>query len=148
MTWLPAVLVIDQKRIDAGRLEAFCCFIAVGGGPTSILPVDEKDGKEVSAVEEEEKLAPSAVGDFIAPILLSTVGRFLIPIVFLAVALFSGLMMSKNTSGLTVSDVVPDDSYITELVDTRQEFWKGDSVRQMAIVMDGNFYSNPEKVDE
>jgi len=56
--------------------------------------------------------------------------------------------MLENGTGLSVTDVVPDDSYIVELVETSESHWSGAAYRTMVIVMKGDFYENSEKVAE
>jgi len=137
VTFFPAMLVIDQRRIERGGLECLCCDTCCSTTPV-LLAKKEGDG--------DESIAETKVGRLLTPILTSGAGKIMIPLVFGAWAAASTMMMLKNGVGLTVTDVVPDDSYIAELVETSREHWHGNSYRGMQIVMVGDFYDDEAKV--
>ena len=70
----------------------------------------------------------------------------LFPIFFASLAVLSVVLLSKNETGLGVGDVVPDDSYVVDLVETSDKYWGGDAFRVMSLVFVGNHYVDAGKV--
>ena len=140
-TLFPAMLVLDQRRIEAGKAECIgCCSPALcksGEGEGEEGENGEKGGGE---------LASTWLGETLTPILVSGAGKVLFPIFFASLAVLSVVLLSKNETGLGVGDVVPDDSYVVDLVETSDKYWGGDAFRVMSLVFVGNHYVDAGKV--
>jgi predicted RND superfamily exporter protein len=113
------------------------------GSLEKTVPVAE--GQPVDG-SEDAALKPSWVGEKMTPIITSKLGQILIPLIFGAVAVGSGVAMLQNATGLNVEDVVPDDSYVTEFVGVTDQYWQGELLRSMAFVFKGDFYADEQKV--
>jgi hypothetical protein len=120
--------------------DCACCFTPAICCPPAPVAAD------ASAKEEDDNEVPmTAIGRILTPILTTPIGKVMIPIVFFSWAAVNTSMMLKNGTGLTVTDVVPDDSYIVDLVETSDEFWDG-AYRGMELVFVGDFYADEAKV--
>jgi Niemann-Pick C1 protein len=145
VTFFPAMLVIDERRIARGRAECLCCI----PGGTSKVDVQPDAEKQLAASGEEgDKIASTKIGEILTPVLTSPIGKLAIPVCFFALAALNVVMMLKNGTGLSVTDVVPDDSYIAKLVYTSDKYWFGNSFRGMQIIFSGDFYEDEEKVGD
>jgi len=139
-TLFPAMLVLDQRRIESGTVECLCCTpkVCCGDGESK----DEKDG------DEDKELASTWLGVNLTPVLTSKAGKMLIFPFFIGLAIFSVIMLLQNETGLSVDDVVPDDSYIVDLTDTTDKYWNGNAYRVMNVIFTGNHYTDEAKVEK
>jgi hypothetical protein len=139
ITFFPAVLVLDQSRIEAKKVQCQCCCIR----PPLSTAAEKEEGPPPN-----DEVKSTAVGETLTPILTSPVFRLLIPLIFSAIAGLNGYATTLNGTGLSVTDVVPDDSYIVELTETTNKFWTGKVIRGMILVFKGDHYSDAAKVIE
>ena len=122
-----------------GRVQCQCCCIR----PPLPTAAEKEEGPPPN-----DEVKSTAVGETLTPILTSPVFRLLIPLIFSAIAGLNGYATTLNGTGLSVTDVVPDDSYIVELTETTNKFWTGKVIRGMIIVFKGDHYSDAAKVIE
>jgi len=143
ITFFPAVLVLDQRRIEAQKCQCICCTPALCVPPAAVADGDEGDKKDPAVVDKVES---TKVGEILTPILTSKLARILVPLLFAGLAGINGYATTLNSTGLSVADVVPDDSYIIELTETTDLYWTGKIIRGLQIVFKGDHYSDMEKV--
>ncbi|GMH91711.1 hypothetical protein TL16_g12132 [Triparma laevis f. inornata] len=141
ITFFPAVLVLDQKRVEANMAQCMCCCCLSG---TALAP----DSTETKDRKEHSELKSSRAGEILTPFLTSPLGRILVPAICVAFTGMNGYLLTKNGTGLSVTDVVPDDSYVVELVDTTDEFWTGKLTRGLQMVFKGDHYADEARVTE
>jgi len=141
------MLVIDQRRIEKGRMEGICCDSCCIG--TSKVEDDSSYGSAPGdKAEDDNEVASTKIGQTLTPILTHRIGKLAVPVVFTAWAVFNVFMMLRNGTGLTVTDVVPDDSYVSTLIGTSDKYWEGDTYRIWQVVFTEDFYADEAKVQD
>jgi len=139
VTFFPAVLCLDQIRMESEKPQCLCCPVVCSS--KELVPnYPEKEptfAKDVPSTMVKEKLTP---------FLTNPIAKILIPLVFAGFAGINGYALTLNGTGLSVSDVVPDDSYIVELTETTDEFWTGKIIRGLQIVFKGDHYKDINKI--
>ncbi|GMH78000.1 hypothetical protein TrST_g10604 [Triparma strigata] len=140
ITFFPAVLVLDQQRVEANMAQCLCCCCLSG---SATAPAEAPAKTDESTKKE---LKSTRAGEMLTPLLTSSLGRMIIPLLCVAFAGANGYFLTLNGTGLSVTDVVPDDSYVVELVETTDEFWTGRLTRGLQMVFKGDHYADEAEV--
>ncbi|GMH56411.1 hypothetical protein TrRE_jg10484 [Triparma retinervis] len=180
ISFFPALIVLDQRRIEAKKHFLCPCCITV----TDFDVADEqvkmflknamKDRKkipkerrmsqysrpapfkrssfvDIKAMRPDEH-KPTGLEDFMdntfAPFLTRPAVQAVVVIASLAVSGTFGYVSQFTPTGIDVPDALPDDSYITTYFEQTSEYWKGEDVRPLTIVMKDLDYTNAEKVGQ
>lgn len=139
MTIFPAFLVITQRRIEAGG--NCCCACEDKGCKDRSFETKKNDPLKYVA-------KPTFLGTHLAPILSNPIGAIGLSVAFIGFATFSLTQVFNLEVGLGVTDVVPDDSYIVDVMDVTAEHWSGDFYKSIQLVFKGDFYTDEAKIVE
>jgi hypothetical protein len=88
------------------------------------------------------------LGTHVAPILSSKKGSAGVALFFVSLSAFFGAHVPLLEVGLGVVDVVPDDSFVVDFVDSNDKYWEGNTFKQIQLVIKGDIYTNPTTVQE
>ena len=143
ITFFPAVLCLDQQRVEKDMCQCMCCFNSCSSNTK-----EEQGGEVPDHVTNPSDVKSSWAGEKLTPIITSKVGKIIICGFCVGYAALSGYLLTLNGTGLSVSDVVPDDSYVIELTDTTDKYWTGKLTRNLQIVFKGDFYADSAKVTQ
>ncbi len=140
LTIFPALLVIAQRRIESGGNCILAC---------DTRGYKDKEYKFKTQIKDDSTdVEVSFLGTHLAPILSSTAGSILIAVIFIGFSAINASLLGNLDVGLGVTDVVPDDSYVTELVGVMDSHWAGNTLKTIQLVIKGDIYTNADQIAE
>mmetsp|Transcript_6739 Transcript_6739/g.16594 ORF Transcript_6739/g.16594 Transcript_6739/m.16594 type:complete len:882 (+) Transcript_6739:190-2835(+) len=176
-TFFLGLLVLDERRLQAGRLSIFPFLVAskVGcdkepccGPPqrksSTTSPQNNTDIPAVppsgSAMEstQQSKAQPATshaktslvqriIRNYYAPFILSPPVSACIVIIFAAIAALSGAFVDRMEVGLPDSSVLPDDSYIQEALRVENTLFDGRILTVDTVLIDQDWNSEEERTE-
>ena len=131
LTFFVGCLVLDARRIQEGRRDCCTCITA--------KPGNDNDDEEEQQQDEETRTAPNQAttttssskhsGFFVdafmvryAKFLMNPIVKVVVLVSFVALAIVCSFSASNLTQEFEFSDVMPDDSYVTDFLDSLDEY--------------------------
>ena len=131
LTFFVGCLVLDARRIQEGRRDCCTCITA--------KPGNDNDDEEEQQQDEETSTAPKQAttttssskhtGTFVdafivryAKFLMNPIVKVVVLVSFVALAIVCSFSASNLTQEFEFSDVMPDDSYVTDFLDSLDEY--------------------------
>jgi hypothetical protein len=164
-TFFLSLLVLDERRLHAGRLSFAPCLsfragalgveergasgAAAGSSPAAMAPAGEAamaaapDARATRAAHDAS-LGPVQrfLRDRYAPALLSPAGSVVVVLAFAGLAILSAVAIPRIQIGLPQADVLPDDSYVRNAL--RAEALFGGKISAAQVVVAGGDYDDDE----
>ena len=131
LTFFVGCLVLDARRIQEGRRDCCTCITA--------KPGNDNHDEEEQQQDEETRTAPNQAttttssskhtGTFVdafmvryAKFLMNPIVKVVVLVSFVALAIVCSFSASNLTQEFEFSDVMPDDSYVTDFLDSLDEY--------------------------
>ena len=157
ITMFIALLSWDAKRMEEGRYDVLTC-LSSNGGFVSPQPIETDDKMEPVTVEggpspksvafgDEDSILKKFIHDIYAPALTKTPVRIAILLFFGLLTIFGVWGTAMGSIGFELTDLMPDDSYAREYVQTARSldlFFIENNVNVGIYFKDGVDYSNQE----
>jgi hypothetical protein len=115
MTAFCAMLSVDTRRQQAGRLDVLCCFRA-------------RAGDVVGLSDETESFGERVMMKYTRAITSHILVKFVVVCSFLCSAgLFLWQAIEHTDTSFSAASLAPDDSYMRKFLEAENEYWGGDS---------------------
>jgi len=154
-TFFLALLVLDEQRLQAGRISFAPCLRAPGAHTTDAAPpvvaLPAADVRVAAAPPPRRSRSnkPEDVKDpnrtqrlirtYYAPTILSLPVAALIVLAFVTVAALSASVFSRVELGLPIEDVLPDVSYLRDALTFHKRFFGGQTAFAQVVMRGENF---------
>ena len=145
VTFFPAFLLLDEHRCCFGAT----CVCCVGRASVEKKKEDEdrdaKVDREEVVVAKKLNLASSVFANYITPVLANPAAQIFVLVVTFGAAIGVLIYGLGIDVGLSVTEVVPDDSYAVTFFDTLDEKFSS-QIKIMALSAEGIDYSSSTQV--
>lgn len=118
-TFFASLLVLDQRRMDAGRVDCCPCIVAA---PKHLV------AKETGGLNGVEGWTRRLIGQRFAPLLMQPVAKAVVLLVFSVVTLVAALRLGKLNNHMGITEWMPKDSYLLDFFDVLDTAFVGGSV--------------------
>ncbi|KAG8460759.1 hypothetical protein KFE25_010814 [Diacronema lutheri] len=155
-TFFLALLVLDERRLKAGRISFAPCVRAHDARADEPAPADAVPGGALPATKRARSNKASDlrnigriqrfIRDVYAPTLLSPPVSALVVLAFVALVVLSALSVPFIKVGLPTEDVLPDDSYVIPALGIEKAAF-GSARASAQIVLRGENYDNERTRD-
>mmetsp|Transcript_15617 Transcript_15617/g.41947 ORF Transcript_15617/g.41947 Transcript_15617/m.41947 type:complete len:908 (-) Transcript_15617:121-2844(-) len=153
-----ALLVLDERRVMAGGVSFIPCIKVSQCGTCAASEAAQGQERAAAASSVTKAGAHAApadpplghiqrfVRDHYAPTLLRAPVSIVVVIVFIALAVLSGLSIPLITVGQPETDVLPDDSYVQDALRVEKESFGG-RIAVTALVVTNEDFSRKRTLD-
>eukprot|EP00002_Diphylleia_rotans_P030912 TRINITY_DN6399_c0_g1_i7.p1 TRINITY_DN6399_c0_g1~~TRINITY_DN6399_c0_g1_i7.p1 ORF type:complete len:674 (-),score=128.73 TRINITY_DN6399_c0_g1_i7:917-2938(-) len=129
MTLFCAFLILDERRINARRMDCFPCFVV-------------KDADVNQNIEDEQKEQGSVskfMSNHYAPFLMKPYSKVLVILVFLGMSGASGYLLTTVKIGLPIEDGFSDNSYLRDFYIWNEDYYPGQPSPLDVVVLDVDY---------
>mmetsp|Transcript_8790 Transcript_8790/g.15410 ORF Transcript_8790/g.15410 Transcript_8790/m.15410 type:complete len:927 (-) Transcript_8790:63-2843(-) len=132
-TFFTAILVLNERRVLAGRLDVFCCFHDC---------CSKASDDEVKGTEFKPSFLSRIMGTKFADVLMNKFVRYPVFLLTIVCAALAGWNITNLTVAATTESFIPDDSYLKKYVNAQDRYFGGEDTDVYVITKEFDYYEN------